>query len=80
MGQFKGEPRLYARDGGAARVLEALVDTGAGDSAGAGRSGGHRDAASVRTQRVLLADGRSGSGRSARSAGSLVDVAPQRRC
>ena len=58
MGQFRVDLTLYPRNGGAPRTMEALVDTGAAysivpravlESLGCGP---------VRTQRVVLADGR----------------------
>jgi len=58
MGQFKVTLIVYPRDGGTARSLEALVDTGAGYSVVPGPVLEALGCRPLRTQRVILADGR----------------------
>jgi len=58
MGQFKVTLILHPRDGGSARSLEALVDTGAGYSVVPRSVLESLGCRPVRTQRVVLADGR----------------------
>ncbi len=58
MGQFKVALTFYPRDGGTPRSLEALVDTGAGYSVVPRPILESLGCRPVRTQRVVLADGR----------------------
>ena len=58
VGQFKVALTLYPRDGGTARSLEALVDTGAGYSVVPRPILEALGCQPLRTQRVILADGR----------------------
>ena len=58
MGKFKVTVNLYPRNGGTARSLEALVDTGAGYSVVPRSILESLGCRPVRTQRVVLADGR----------------------
>lgn len=58
MGQFKVSLILYPRNGGPARGLEALVDTGAGYTVVPQSILESLGCQPVRTQRVVLADGR----------------------
>ena len=58
MGQFKVTLTVYPRDGGTARSLEALVDTGAGYSVVPRPVLEALGCRPLRAQRVILADGR----------------------
>ncbi len=58
MGQFKVLLTLYPRNGGATQTLEALVDTGAAYSVVPRPLLDSLGCRPLRTQRVLLADGR----------------------
>lgn len=58
MGQFKVLLTLYPRNGGPAQTLEALVDTGAAYSVVPRPLLDSLGCRPLRTQRVLLADGR----------------------
>lgn len=58
MGQFKVVLTVYPRNGGEARRIEALVDTGAGYSVVPRSILESWGCQPVRTQRVVLADGR----------------------
>ena len=58
MGQFRVDLTLHPRNGGAARTMEALVDTGAADSVVPRAVLESLGCRPVRTQRVVLADGR----------------------
>lgn len=58
MGQFKATLSFYPRNGGAVRTFEALVDTGAGYSVVPRPILESLGCQPIRTQRVVLADGR----------------------
>ncbi len=58
MGQFKVALTLYPRNGRSAQTLQALVDTGAGYSVVPRAILESLGCQPVRTQRVVLADGR----------------------
>ncbi len=58
MGQFKVTVTLHPRDGGVPRPLEALVDTGAGYSVVPRPVLEALGCRTLRSQRVVLADGR----------------------
>jgi clan AA aspartic protease len=58
MGQFKVSLTLYPRNGGTSRILEALVDTGAGYSVIPRPILEALGCRAHRTQRIILADGR----------------------
>ena len=58
MGQFRVDMTLVPRDGGPARTMEALVDTGAAYSVVPRAVLESLGCRPVRTQRVVLADGR----------------------
>lgn len=58
MGQFRVTLTVYPRDGGTARSIEALVDTGAGYSVVPRPVLEALGCRPLRTQRVILADGR----------------------
>lgn len=58
MGQFRVELKLLGRDGGPARTVEALVDTGAAYTVVPRAMLESLGCRPVRTQRVVLADGR----------------------
>ena len=58
MGQFKVTVTLHPHNGGAARTLEALVDTGAGYSVVPRPILESLGCRPVRSQRVMMADGR----------------------